>query len=80
MSVQIIRKWGNSPAVRIPSSLMEIANFSINQAIQVRAENGRVIIEPAPEAWSLDAMIGAITPENRHQEIDFGIAEGAEAL
>ena len=80
MSVQIIRKWGNSPAVRIPASLMEIAHLSLNQTIEVRAENGRVIIEPVPETYSLDAMIAAITPENRHAEIDFGVAEGAEVL
>ena len=80
MSVQIIRKWGNSPAVRIPAALMEIANLALNQAIEVRAENGRVIIEPVPETYSLDAMIAAITPENRHAEIDFGVAEGAEVL
>jgi antitoxin MazE len=80
MSVQILKKWGNSPAVRIPATLMEQANLSIDQAIEVRVENGRVVIEPAKQEYSLEAMLAAITPENRHGEVDFGVAEGAELL
>jgi antitoxin MazE len=80
MSAQILKKWGNSPAVRIPASLMELANLSIDQAIEVRVENGRVIIEPAKPEYSLEAMLAAITPENRHGEVDFGVSKGTELL
>lgn len=80
MSVQILKKWGNSPAVRIPAALMESASLAVNQRVEVRAENGRLIIEPVPETMTLDDMVAAITPENCHAEVDFGQPEGVEQL
>lgn len=78
MAHQVLKKWGNSPAVRIPAAVMEAAKLSIDQAVEVRAQGGRVIIEPAAPELSLDALVAGITPENRHEEIDFGVPVGRE--
>lgn len=80
MSVQTLKKWGNSPAVRIPAALMEVAHLALNQQVEVWAENGRVIIEPLPPPCSLGQLLAAITPENCHAEVDFGTAQGSEAF
>ena len=80
MAVQFVKKWGNSPAVRLPAAIMEAAHLVLDQAVEVRAENGRVIIEPAVPSYSLDDLLAAITPENRHTELDFGVPEGKELL
>jgi len=80
MAVQLIKKWGNSPAVRIPAAIMESAHLSLNQAVQVRADNGRVIIEPAEPSYDLETLLAGITPENRHIEVDFGAPQGKEVL
>jgi antitoxin MazE len=80
MAVQRVKKWGNSPAVRLPAAVMEAAHLALDQAVEVRAENGRVIIEPAAPSYSLDNLLASITPENRHGEIDFGAPEGKELL
>ena len=55
-----VKKWGNSASVRIPASVMEAASLSIDQPVDVREENGRVVIEPvkAPK-YNLDEMIAA---------------------
>lgn len=37
----------HSQAVRIPAGVMEAAHLSLNQPMNVRVENGRVILEPA---------------------------------
>jgi antitoxin MazE len=42
----IVKKWGNSAAVRIPAAVMETARLALEQPVDVRAENGRVVIEP----------------------------------
>jgi len=42
----IIRKWGNSPAVRLPRALMSTAHLELEQAVRLTAEEGRIIIEP----------------------------------
>ena len=80
MAVQLVKKWGNSPAVRLPAAVMEAAHLVLNQAVEVRAENGRVIIEPAVPSYSLDDLLARITPENRHTELDFGTPQGTELL
>ena len=80
MAMQLVKKWGNSPAVRLPAAIMEAAHLSLDQPVEVRVENGRIIIEPASPSYSLDDLLAAITPQNRHAEQDFGIPQGKEVL
>lgn len=80
MAVQLVKKWGNSPAVRLPAAVMEAAHLVLDQAVEVRAENGRVIIEPAVPYYSLDDLVAGITPENRHTETGTGAPRGKELL
>jgi antitoxin MazE len=80
MTVQLVKKWGNSPAVRLPAAIMEAAHLALDQAVEVRVENGRVIIEPAAPRYALDDLLAGITPQNRHLEQDFGTPEGKERL
>ncbi len=77
----VIRKWGNSPAIRIGSAAMKVASFSLEQRVTLRASKGRIVIEPArnPE-YSLEDLVAAITPKNRHDEADFGGPVGKESL
>ena len=78
MTVQLVKKWGNSLAVRLPTAVMEAAQLALDQAVDVRAENGRVIIEPVARSYSLDDLLAGITAQNRHDEYDFGVAQGKE--
>ncbi|NCC76522.1 MAG: AbrB/MazE/SpoVT family DNA-binding domain-containing protein [Clostridia bacterium] len=80
MTVQTLKKWGNSPAVRLPMAVMEAARLSVNQAVEVRAESGRVIIEPAVPACTLEDLMAGITRDNLHTEMDFGASQGGELL
>lgn len=76
-----VKKWGNSASVRIPSSVMAAARLRIDQAVEIREEDGRVVIEPVADAEpDLAALLAAITPENLHGEVDFGAPVGREAL
>jgi antitoxin MazE len=74
MATQMLKKWGNSTAVRLSAGVMEAANLTIDQAVDVRAEPGRVIIEAAAPVYQLDDLLDGITPENRHGEVDTGKA------
>lgn len=76
-----VKKWGNSAAVRIPATLMKAAHLNMNEPINIHEENGRLIIEPIhPNSYRLAQLVAGITPDNRHTEIDFGVATGKEAL
>jgi antitoxin MazE len=80
LAVQRVKKWGNSPAVGLPAAIMEAAHLTLEQAVEVRAENVRVVIEPAAPSYLLDDLLAGITPENRHGEVAFGESEGKELL
>ena len=80
MALQFVKKWGNSPAVRLPAAVMEAAHLSLDQPVEVRAENGRILIEPVTPTYSLDDLCAGITAKNRHTEKDFGMPQGRELL
>ena len=76
----VVKKWGNSAAVRIPASVLEAAQLRLDQPVDVREEGGRIVIEPLrPARYDIDALIAAITDENRHDPVDMGRSVGREA-
>lgn len=76
----VVKKWGNSAAVRIPAAVLAAAKVSLEQAVDVREEAGRIIIEPTRSTrYDLDGLLALITPENLHEEVDTGPQQGREA-
>lgn len=75
----VVKKWGNSASVRIPSAVMQAANFRLDQTVEVREHKGRVVIEPIAEpVFDLDKMLNEITPDNLHDAVDTGEPIGKE--
>ena len=69
-------KWGNSAAVRVPAPALRDAGLQVGQSLELRVEDGRLVLEPAAE--SLDALLARVTPENRHGLELEGPSVGAE--
>jgi antitoxin MazE len=77
----VIRKWGNSPALRLNQSTMKMAAFDVEQRVTITASKGRIIIEPAHTLeYQLDDLLAGMTPANTPGEVDFGAPQGKEAL
>ena len=77
----VIRKWGNSPAVRIPMAMMSAGKFDLEQKVSLTVEDGRIIIEPVQHVvYSLEALLAGITSGNAHAEVSFGRPAGKESL
>jgi len=77
----VIRKWGNSPALRINATVMKIAAFDIEQRVTIKATRGRIVIEPADKLeFKLEDLVAGITRANVHDEVVFGGPVGKEAL
>lgn len=75
----LVKKWGNSAAVRIPASVMEAAHLNLDQPVDVKEENGRIVIEPELRGnYSLKALLDGITSANLHRSVDTGPAVGRE--
>jgi len=66
---EIIKKWGNSPALRLPNSVMELAQLTLGQAVNVNVLNGKLVIEPiVSKKTRLDELLAGITSDNIHAE------------
>ncbi|MBC8129036.1 MAG: AbrB/MazE/SpoVT family DNA-binding domain-containing protein [Rhizobiaceae bacterium] len=75
----MVKKWGNSASVRIPSAVMAAASLSIDQAVDVREENGRIVIDPVRTVqYDLDRLLDQMSADTFHDEIDFGEPRGNE--
>jgi antitoxin MazE len=77
----VIRKWGNSPALRLPTAVLKAAGYRLEQKVQVTVSRGRIIIQPSDRVeYDLDALVEGISADNVHEEVGFGKPVGREAL
>jgi antitoxin MazE len=75
-----VKKWGSSTAVRIPASVMAAAGIRIDQAVDVREEGGRIIIEAfSTPSYSLEQLLAAMTPDTFPDVVNFDPQMGGEA-
>jgi antitoxin MazE len=76
-----VKKWGNSASIRIPAPVLKAARIEIDDPVDIREEKGRIVVEPLrPASYDLADLIEKITPDNLHEEIDFGPPVGKERL
>lgn len=76
----IVKKWGNSAAIRIPAAILEAAHVELDQHVDVREERGRIVIVPIRhKEYDLADLVAGITRENRHDATEFGPPLGREA-
>jgi antitoxin MazE len=70
--------WGNSQAVRLPKVILDQAHLGAGDEVEIRLENGRIALEPVNRKLTLASLVEAITPENRHEEQEWGKPVGSE--
>ncbi|MCH7931063.1 MAG: AbrB/MazE/SpoVT family DNA-binding domain-containing protein [Proteobacteria bacterium] len=73
-----IAKWGHSLAVRIPKVFAEQAGLEEGAEVGISVSNGKLILSLEEPEYDLNALVEGITPENRHQETDWGAPTGRE--
>jgi antitoxin MazE len=77
----IVKKWGNSAAVRIPTGIMQAAQLGLDEAVDVREQDGQIVIVPIRTGKNnLAQLLRGITAENLHSGVDFGAPAGKESL
>ena len=73
-----VQKWGNSLALRIPKSFAAETHMEQDSIVDISLVDGKLLISPERPRIELNTLLEGITPENMHQEIDFGPAVGGE--
>ena len=77
----VIRKWVDSPALRLPMAVLDQAGLRLWQKVHIVVSPGRIVIQPTERVeYDLDELVGGITAQNAHGEFDFGTAVGKEAF
>lgn len=70
--------WGNSQALRIPREMLDALRVREGDEVEMLVENGRLTVQPVNPKLTLEWLVAAITPENRHKELDWGKPVGNE--
>jgi len=77
----VIRKWGNSPALRLPAAVLKAAGYQLEQKVELIVAQGRIIIQPSEKLdYDLETLVDGINAANAHGEASFGPPVGKEAL
>lgn len=77
-----VQRWGNSLAVRIPSTIAEACAVCEGTPVEVRSEGGRIVVVPerSPKRkYTLAELVSAIRRHKRPRVVDFGRRAGREA-
>ena len=76
----VIKKWGNSLALRIPKPLADEVGLAEDSAVDLLLEEGKLVIVPAvAPRYTIESLLAGVTVENLHDEVDTGIVMGGEA-
>jgi len=70
--------WGNSPAIRIPRAMLNALQIREGDELELMVEDGRLTARPVNPKLTLESLVAAITPENCHDELDWGKPVGNE--
>ena len=78
-----ISEWGNSLALRVPKVVAQEIGASDGKTAEMSVRDGKLVIEVTKpkrrkRRYTLDELVAGITPENRHEEIDWATS-GNEA-
>jgi antitoxin MazE len=74
-----VGKWGNSLAVRIPAAYARDLDLKEGMELDVSVAEGGLVLRLLPREYTLDELVARITPENLHEETDWGPAVGRES-
>ena len=75
-----IQKWGNSLALRIPKSFADEINLKQGSVVEISPIDGKLIILPIKNEYTLESLLSGINENNIHNEVDNGSSVGKEIL
>lgn len=79
MQIQL-KRWGNSLGLRIPKGIADAAGLKADDAVSIDASQDGFIVKKARRKYVLAELLSKVTPENRHDVVDWGGPKGKELL
>jgi antitoxin MazE len=75
---QKIAQWGNSLGVRLPQAIAQEIGLKAGTIISISTEGDKIILSPAKPKYTLQELLKNVTPEQQHDEVDWGEPQGEE--
>lgn len=75
-----IQKWGNSNAIRLPKAILEMAELNENDKVELKVQDGNLIIIPVKKHISLADRIAEYEEGYICEEWNIGDSTGKEVL
>ncbi|MGQ9366887.1 AbrB/MazE/SpoVT family DNA-binding domain-containing protein [Azospirillum sp. ST 5-10] len=64
-----IARWGNSAAVRLPAAVLEQARMGTDDAVEVVARDGEIVIRRQRPRVTLDDLLTRFNPEKHRHDL-----------
>jgi len=75
-----VQKWGNSLALRIPSSIAKDVHLHQGSEVEVAIVKGVLVVKPKRRRrLSLEQLLKSVSKANLPKESDWGKPQGKEA-
>jgi antitoxin MazE len=74
----VVKKWGNSLALRIPQSLAADLRLTEGATVWLSVEDEKLIVKPTRKRFRLADLLADMSEEKKHKEIDWGKPKGEE--
>ena len=76
-----VQRWGNSQGVRLSKQLLRDAGISVGDEVEIAVDGASLVIIPKVRnrgKYQLAQLVAEIPADYRHDEADWGDAEGKE--
>ena len=75
-----IQQWGHSKGIRIPKMLLDSVNWSENEQIEIKVDNGKLIIEKTKDRKrkNIKELFKNYKRNYEPEKIDWGEPKGEE--
>jgi len=74
----VLKKWGNSIALRLPSAVVKAEQFVAGNQVQIHISGHELQVSKMPGESRIVELCAAITPENVHLQTEWGTPQGQE--
>lgn len=78
--VSKVQRWGNSQGLRLPKHILESADISVGDNVEIVSQEGQIIIKKvAKRKFNLAEMVSRMPRNYKVREESFGKPMGKEA-
>ena len=75
-----LKRWGNSIGLRIPKGIADSIGLKADDTVDINASQDGFVVKKARRKYVLKDLLSRVTPENRHDPVDWGGPKGNELL